>query len=89
MGPANVVSDVFEVKRDRGFGGIPITDNGKIGGKLLGIVTSRDIDFMTSQDELSKPLSNVMTKGNTLITGSSAITLKEANELLQQSKKGN
>lgn len=84
---------VFKVKKEKGFGGIPITDNGSLGGKLLGIVTSRDVDFMENNPAmLSKPLAEIMTKRSDLIVGKSTathhITLNEANEILKKSKKG-
>ena len=44
LSPKNLVSDVYDIKSSKGFSGIPITDNGEIGGKLLGIITHRDID---------------------------------------------
>jgi len=91
MSPNDTVREVFEVKHHKGFAGIPVTENGKIGGKLLGIVTSRDIDFMKG-DDLNIPLSKVMTKGSDLVTltmsTSSTGSLQEANDLLQRSKKG-
>ena len=92
LGPDNTVCDVFKVKKEKGFGGIPITDTGALGGKLLGIVTSRDVDFMENQSMLSKSLAEIMTKRSDLIVGKSTpthhITLNEAHEILKKSKKG-
>ncbi|CAG2180009.1 unnamed protein product, partial [Oppiella nova] len=87
LGPNNKVSDVLTIKKERGFAGIPVTDTGKLGGKLLGIVTSRDIDFKT-QDILNEPLSVVMTKSQLLVVGVDGITLQEANDILEKNKKG-
>lgn len=85
LSPTNTVRDVIEVKKSKGFAGIPITDTGKLGGKLLGIVTSRDIDFLSGND-LECQLSKVMSTD--LVTGLSNVSLKDANDILQKSKKG-
>lgn len=44
--PQHTVQDVLNIKEKFGFCGIPITENGKMNSKLMGIVTSRDIDFL-------------------------------------------
>ncbi|KAG8720346.1 inosine-5'-monophosphate dehydrogenase [Ceratobasidium sp. 394] len=82
LSPNNHVSDVLEIKERLGFCGIPITDTGALHGKLLGLVTARDIQF-ESPDAL---LSEVMTTN--LTTAPCGTTLSEANELLRISKKG-
>lgn len=39
--PTDTVSDLIAIKTKYGFTGTPVTDTGKVNGKLLGLVTSR------------------------------------------------
>ncbi len=83
LSPDNTVMDVDIIKREHGFSGIPITQDGTLGSKLVGIVTNRDIDF---EKDRSRPLSEVMT--TELVTANQGVTLHQANQILKKSKKG-
>lgn len=76
------ISDIDHIKQDQGFTAIPIT---KEDGTLVGLVTSRDIDFL---EDRTQPLSAVMTKREDLVTLKVGCTLEEANIKLKESKKG-
>eukprot|EP00808_Paulinella_micropora_P006108 g54773.t1 len=82
LGPKDTVADVLKIKETYGFSGIPITRNGKIGGTLVGIVTSRDIAFDTKPDAF---LEFVMTKD--LVVAKEKNSLEEANIILKGCKK--
>lgn len=89
LAPHHTVNDVLNVKVEHGFSGVPVTDTGKVGGKLLGIVTSRDIDFLERLPNYQlKTLSSIMTTLENLITAPAGVTLQEANVILEKSKKG-
>jgi IMP dehydrogenase len=64
LSPTNNISDVDRLKREFGYSGIPITVDGRLGSKLVGIVTNRDIDYI---EDRSTNLEDVMTKD--LVTG--------------------
>ncbi|KAI1239590.1 hypothetical protein IHE44_0012716 [Lamprotornis superbus] len=58
MSPAHTVGDVWDAKARLGFSGVPVTHSGRLGGRLEGIVTSRDIDFLRESDRAT-PLAEV------------------------------
>lgn len=68
----NVIADVDSLKEKFGYSGIPITVDGKMGSKLIGIVTNRDIDYV---EDRKLKLSEVMTKGADLVTGKNSISV--------------
>ena len=82
--PEHTVSDCLKYKKEYGFAGFPITENGKLGEKLLGIVASRDIDLV--EDPTTK-IKDVMTSEN-IQTVSDKMDSAEAVELLRKSKVG-
>ncbi|XP_075235757.1 inosine-5'-monophosphate dehydrogenase ras isoform X2 [Lycorma delicatula] len=86
LSPDHMVSDVFLLKKEHGFCGFPVTRNGKLGGKLIGIITSRDIDFL--EDKQNLKLESVMTKLDSIVSAKLGVTLEEANSILEKSKKG-
>ncbi|HHT9129430.1 MAG TPA: IMP dehydrogenase, partial [Candidatus Brocadiaceae bacterium] len=83
LGPNNTIKDVDNLKETYGFSGIPITEDGTLNSKLIGIVTKRDIDF--ERDRTNK-LKEVMT--SQLVTAPAGISLAEGNKILKESKKG-
>ena len=83
LSPENTISDVDKIKEIYGFSGIPITEDGTLKSKLVGIVTRRDIDFEVNR---TKKLKDVMV--TKLVTAPADITLTEGNKILKESKKG-
>ena len=83
LSPTQRIRDIDRIKREMGFSGVPITEDGTMHTKLLGLVTERDIDF---EPDRSKPLREVM--NTDLVTAPEGVTLLEANEILRKNRKG-
>jgi len=73
------VLDAKQLMKQYSIGGIPVTD---ATGKLIGIVTNRDLRFET---EYHKLIDDVMTKTN-LVTTKKGTSLAQAEVILQQYK---
>ena len=72
--PQNLVRDAIALMERYRISGVPITRN----GKLVGILTNRDLRFETNYDQ---PIENVMTKEN-LITAPVGTSLADAQKIL-------
>lgn len=77
--PQTRVADAIDMMDSRNIGGVPITDES---GKLLGILTRRDLRFLESGEI---PVSEIMTKEN-LVTAREDTDLKSAERILRENK---
>ena len=78
MDPDQKIFEAQEIMRKYRISGVPITKN----GKLVGILTNRDLRFVTQLDE---KISTVMTKDN-LITVPEGTTLEQSKALLHKNR---
>jgi IMP dehydrogenase len=76
ISPRSRISEAQEIMKKYKISGVPVTSN----GKLVGILTNRDLRFETRFD---MPVEQVMTKKN-LITVPVGTTLEDAEEILHQ-----
>src|SRR3712207_5729542 len=82
LSPTNRIYEALDLMRRYRISGVPITEDGSKEGRLVGILTNRDLRFETNVD---RPLSEVMTKDH-LFTVPVGTTLDEAREILHQKK---
>ena len=78
LSPENTLQDAEDLMAQYRISGVPIT----VEGKLVGILTNRDVTFET---DFSRKIGDLMTKDN-LITAPEDTTIEEAKELLKTHK---
>lgn len=76
LGPDNTLEDANNLMRRFKISGVPVT----VEGKLVGIITNRDLRFET---DMSKLIGDCMTKEN-LVTAPVGTTLEEAQKILAE-----
>ena len=82
IAPAATLADALALMQDHGISGIPVVEGGGSGraGKLVGILTNRDVRFATDPRQ---SVAELMTKER-LITVSESVGQDEAKRLLHQ-----
>lgn len=84
LSPETPITQLLEYQRTYDFTSFPITETGKLGSKILGIIAKRDVEFLTNQEIETKQVKDMM---NTAITTiNEGCTLKEAQDMLVASK---
>ncbi|MDD6845511.1 MAG: IMP dehydrogenase, partial [Clostridia bacterium] len=77
--PDNTIGDANDLMAKFRISGVPITDES---GKLVGIITNRDLKF---EEDFSRPIKECMTSEN-LITAPVGITLDDAKKILAKGR---
>jgi IMP dehydrogenase len=78
--PDNTLNEANDLMAKFRISGVPIVDDN---GKLVGIITNRDLKF---EENFDRPIKECMTSEN-LITAPVGISLEEAKKILAQSRK--
>ena len=79
LGPDNTLAEADALMGKYRISGVPIVDKD---GKLIGIITNRDMKF---EENMSRPIHEVMTSEG-LVTGREGTTLEEAKDILRRHK---
>ena len=82
LSPANRIYEALELMKKFSISGVPITQDGSKEGRLVGILTNRDLRFETNVD---RPISDIMTR-EPLFTVPVGTTLDAARDILHRHK---
>ena len=82
LSPTNRIFEALDLMRKYRISGVPITADGSKEGKLVGILTNRDLRF---EANLDRPISDIMTR-DPLFTVPVGTTLEQAREILHRHK---
>jgi IMP dehydrogenase len=82
LSPRHRIFEALELMKTYRISGVPITEDGGKEGRLVGILTNRDLRFETRTD---RPIADVMTRDN-LVTVPVGTTLDAAREMFHRHK---
>ncbi len=82
LSPTNRIFEALDLMKKYSISGVPITEDGSKEGRLVGILTNRDLRFETN---VNRPIADVMTR-EPLFTVPVGTTLDAAREILHQHK---
>jgi len=84
--PTTTLAELDDLRRKCGFTGFPVTEDGNMGSKLMGLVTKRDTDFLDNRSSTS--VGSIMKKIGDLTVADECIELAAANMIIREKKLG-
>ena len=84
ISPDATLADILALREKTGHSTVAVTEDGTAGGRLVGIVTSRD--YRVSRMDPQTPVREFMTPREKMITAPDGTSLKEANNIIWEHK---
>ena len=80
LSPNHNIRDLDILRNAKKISGVPVTIDGRMGSKLVGLISNRDTDFISDR---SKSIAELMTPIDKLVTGLYPLSIEEANNILK------
>ncbi len=81
LSPQHKIADVIQIRHQHGFKAVPITEDGTLKTKVVGMVTRNNYFAKHAEEEVSQR----MKPAKDLLTAKDPITLKDARDILEES----
>ncbi|MFZ9880691.1 MAG: IMP dehydrogenase, partial [Phycisphaerales bacterium] len=85
LAPTETLARAAKLMSEQGVSGFPVTEDGSRRGKVVGILTRRDMKFLEGKDLAAIPVSEVMTRQN-LVTAAPDVKAEEAERLMSKAR---
>ena len=83
LSPAHSIADVVAIREEQGFKAVPITEDGTLDSKVVGLITRNDY---LGHKHIGLQVADRMRPIEALLTAQAPIGLSEANDVLEESK---
>ena len=83
IAPEALISEAYGIRQEEGYKSLPVTENGKSHGKLLGFISANSY-FITRHGQ--DTVASRMTPVEKLFTAQEGVSLEEAQEMLEESQ---
>jgi IMP dehydrogenase len=85
LAPGETLAHAAKLMSEQGVSGFPVTEDGSKRGRLVGILTRRDMKFLEGKDLNGIPVSEVMTRQN-LVTAPPDVQADDAERLMSRAR---
>ena len=85
LAPTDTLARAAKLMAEQGVSGFPVTADGSRRGKLVGILTRRDMKFLEGKDLATIPVQDVMTSEK-LVTAAPDVSAEEAERLMSRAR---